>query len=148
MFGLSTKGVLSNAIINASKNKIDVYKQRIKSNLAVLNEDEEADEAVFTSIIREYFDEVANSVIETFSISSPTIAARIRLALISPALCGYEDIDICDGIMAGSLYAICFFALKNKVAMPRDCVRLNHLQRDIMYMALAELGNELHKENY
>ena len=80
---------------------------------------------------------------ETFDVSSPAIAVRIQLALASPALCGYEDIDISNGIMAGSLYAICFYAIKNKVAEPRDCVRLNHLQHEIMNDALSEQDNEL-----
>jgi hypothetical protein len=144
MFGLSTKEVLSKAILNASKNKVGIYKQRIMSNIDVLNGDEEAaTEEVLISVRREYLDEVANSVISTFDVSSPAIAARIQLALMSPALCGYEDIDISNGIMAGSLYAICYYAIKNKVAEPRDCVRLNHLQHDIMNTALAELDSEL-----
>ena len=144
MFGLSTKEVLSKAILNASKNKAGIYKQGIMANIDVLNGNEEAaKEEVIISVRREYLDEVANSVIETFDVSSPTIAARIQLALASPALCGYEDIDISNGIMAGSLYAICFYAIKNKVAEPGDCVRLNHLQYDIMNMALAELDSGL-----
>lgn len=144
MFGLSTKEALSKAILNASKNKVEVYKHGIKANIDVLNGDAEKEkEEVIILVRREYLDEVANSVINTFDVSSPTIATRIQLTLSSPALCGYEDIDISNGIMAGSLYAICYYAIKNKVAKPRDCIRLNHLQHDIMNSALAELDNEL-----
>ena len=144
MFGISTKEVLSNAILNASKNKIEIYQRGIIANIDALNGDVEAEkEEAIISVRREYLDVVANSVINTFDVSSPTIAARIQLALMSPALCGYEDIDISNGIMAGSLYAICFYAIKNKVAEPRDCVRLNHLQHEIMNDALSEQDNEL-----
>ena len=89
MFGLSTKEVLSNAILNASKNKIEIYQRGIIANIDALNGDVEAEkEEAIISVRREYLDEVANSVINTFDVSSPTIAARIQLALMSPALCG------------------------------------------------------------
>ena len=95
MFGLSTKEVLMKAILNASKNKAEIYKQGLMANVDVLNGNEEAErEEVFFSIQKEYLDEVANTVINTFDVSSPTTAAKIKLTLISPSLCGYEDIDI------------------------------------------------------
>ncbi len=146
MFGLSTKEILSNAILNTAKNKIDIYKQGIKTNIDVLNGNaEDRMVEILISSRREYLDEVVNSVINTFDVSSPIIASKIRILLMSPSLCGYEDINIYDGIMAGSLYAICYYAINNKFAKPRDCIKLNHLQNDIMNMALTELESEIWK---
>lgn len=145
MFGLSTKEVLSKAIINACYNCKDTYKKAIMDNIENLNNivDEKRAKEMFAEIRRQYLDDVANNVINTFKVSSPNVFARIKLSLMSPSICGYEDINIDTGIMAGSVFAICFYAMKNKVAPANVCVRLNHIQNDIMDEILQEVDNEL-----
>ena len=116
MFGLSTKEVLSKAIINACYNCKNTYKSSILENIDKLNVCvEESTDALLTSIRRIYLNEVADSVINTFRVSSPNISSRIQLVFRSPQVCGY-DIKFEKGIMAGSVFAICYYAIKNKVA--------------------------------
>ena len=57
-------------------------------------------------------------------------------------MCGY-DIDLFDGILAGSVFAILWFAIKNTEAPPDVCVKLNHMHNDIMTEVLIEINNEL-----
>lgn len=144
MFGLSTKEVLSKAILNSSANHIEQYKESIKNNFISLNNaSEEESQKMLMSIRKDYLDEVSNSVINSFQVSSPKIAARIQLAMMSPSLCGYDDMNFDNGMIAGTLYAVCYYAITNKTASPKDCIYLNHLQNDIMENALAELDKEL-----
>ena len=145
MFGLSAREVLSKAIINASINCKDIYKNAIIENLETLNTEENEDtiSSLMLSIRKEYLDAVANNVISSFSVSSPAISAKLQLIMMSPKMCGYEDINIDNGIMAGSLYAMCYYALKNKIASSQECIKLNHIQNDIMTEVLIELNNEL-----
>ena len=142
MFGLSTKEVLSKAIINACYNCKNTYKSAILENMDKLNvSDEESADALLTSIRREYLNEVADSVINTFRVSSHNISSRIQLVFMSPQVCGY-DIKFENGIMAGSVFAICYYAIKNKIAPANVCVRLNHIQNDIMDEVLHEIEKE------
>lgn len=142
MFGLSMKEVLAKAIINACHNCKNTYKIAILENMDKLNDcDEESTKGLLTSIRREYLNEVADSVINTFRVSSPNISSRIQLVFMSPQVCGY-DIKFENGIMAGSVFAICYYAIKNKVAPANLCVRLNHIQNDIMNEVLQEIENE------
>ena len=145
MFGLSTKEVLSKAIINACYNCKNTYTRAIMDNIEDLNTatDEESAEKIFVAVRREYLDDVANKVINTFQVSSPNVFARIQLSLMSPSMCGYDDINMDNGIMAGSVFAICFHAIKNRIAPPDLCVKLNHIQNDIMDEVLREIDSEL-----
>ena len=144
MFGLSTREILSKAIINSCHNCRQLLKNEIIANIDSMNNaTEEELLSITTSINRQYFDAVGNSVISSFAVSSPKVYARIQLAILSPSICGYEDIDIEKGLMAGGLYAICYYALTNKVASPRECIKLNHKQNDIMNQVLIEIDGEL-----
>lgn len=145
MFGLSMREMLSKSIINASENCISIYKESILNNLKALDElnNEEDVSILLASIRKKYLDAVTNSVISSFQISSPTVFSKIQLLLMSPAACGYEGISIDNGIMAGSLFAICYYALKNKVASPAECIKLNHIQNSILDKALMEIDSEL-----
>ena len=139
MFGLSTKEVLAKAIINTCLNCKETYKAAIIKNMDVLNDcDEERASDLLMSIRREYLNEVADSVINTFRVSSPKISSRVQLVFMSPQVCGY-DIKFENGIMAGSVFAICYYAIKNKVAPASWCVRLNHIQNGIMDEVLQEI---------
>ena len=129
MFGLSTKEVLTSAILYALKDKIKIYKQGLKNNFDVLNSGCEAEiKKAMTAIRREYFNDVSSSVITTIGAASQAIRSRAMMAMANPALCGCEDIEIENGIGAGELYAICYFAMKNKPADPKDCIALTNLQ--------------------
>jgi hypothetical protein len=145
MFGLSMREVLINAIINASINCKHIYKDAIIRNIATLNDAENESDVSTTmlSIRKEYLDAVWNSVISTFKVSSPTAFSKIQFIITSPSICGYKDIHLENGAMAGSLFAICYYALKNKVAPSKDCIKLNHFQNDIMNQVLLEVDKEL-----
>ncbi len=144
MFGLSMREVLTTAIVNACINCKDVYKDAIIKNMEALNK-AKTDEDTYrlTLFIRkEYLDAVWNTVVSSFSISAPTVFSRIQFISTTPSICGYGDITMDNGIMAGGLYAICYYALKNKKAASKDCIKLNHLQTDIMNQVLFEIENE------
>ena len=144
MFGLSTKEVLTKVIRNACQNKKQVYKNAIMRNWADLNSaDENQREQLLFDIQKEYLDAVVEAVFASYQVSSPMIYERMFMVLLSPSMCGYEEINPDNGMMAGSLYAICYYALKNKYASPNDCIRLNHIQNEIMNQALHELQNEI-----
>ncbi|MPM74049.1 hypothetical protein SDC9_121034 [bioreactor metagenome] len=144
MFGLSTREVLTKVILNSVKNNIGIYKQSIIDNISNIKSNPELENTVlFQSIRQEYLDHVSNDVFNSFKLSSPSIAARIQLTLMSPSLCGYDDINFENGILAGSIYAICYYSMNNKVAAPKDCINLNHIHNDIMEQALSELDKEL-----
>ena len=78
MFGLSTKEVLMKAILNASKNKAEIYKQGLMANVDVLNGNEEAERKKYFSHSEGILDEVANTVINTFDVSSPTTQPKLN----------------------------------------------------------------------
>ncbi len=145
MFGLSIREVLTNAIINASNNCKHIYKNAIMNNFEAINnaETEEYVSALLLSIRKEYLDAVCDSVISTFKVSSPTVFSKIQFIMTYPSICGYENIDLENGAMAGSLFAICYYALKNKVAPHKECIKLNHIQNEIMNQVLLEVDKEL-----
>ena len=145
MFGLSVKKTLARCVANACQNNRNVYKQAIVKNLDAIvqaENDEEKQKKIFTEVRNEYLTKVFDDVVKAMSISSPTIETRVRLAIMSPGLCGIPDRDIDDGVMAGTVYAICYWAMKNKVAPSGDCIALNHYQNDIMNEVLHEVDRE------
>jgi len=147
MFGLSIAEQLKSAILNAAENNIASYKDEFRNNFDQLNNSSEKEGSmIITNIRRNYLDQVADSVFSSFKISSPKIALRMQLAMLSPKMCGY-DIDLENGVLAGSLYAICYFAIKDKVAPARDCIQLNHLHNVIMDRVITELDDELSIDN-
>ena len=143
MFGLSMKEVLFKTVSNACYNCKDTYKFSLLERLDELNNaDEETADKINTEITYAYFNAVKNTVVDSFRLSSPAIYARIQLALRSPSMCGY-DIDANAGMMAGSVFAICYFAIKNCVAPAKLCIKLNHIQGDLMQKVLHEIANEM-----
>lgn len=138
MFGLSTKEVLTSAILNTSKNSIEIFKQGVNNNADVLSSGREDEiKRVMTAIRREYLNDVSSMVITTIGAASQAIRSRAMMAMRSPALCGYEDMKIENGIVAGELYAICYFAMKNKAAELKDCIALTNIQAELMDGALS-----------
>ena len=143
MFGLSMKEVLFKTVSNACYNCKNTYKFSLLDRLEELNSaDEETAEKINTEISRAYFNAVKNTVVDSFRLSSPAIYARIQLALRSPSMCGY-DIDVDTEMMAGSVFAICYFAIKNRVAPAKLCIKLNHIQGDVMQKVLYEIADEM-----
>lgn len=116
MFGLSTKEILFKSIVNACRNCENTYKNSIIENLDGLkNADNGTSKKNAFVARRKYLDDVSNKVIDSFRLSSPTIFARIQLVLRSPSMCGLEGLNSENGFMAGSLFAVCYFAIKNNI---------------------------------
>lgn len=144
MFGLSIKEMLYKVIVNACYNCKKIYKDSILERLDELSSsDDESLERINMEIRQKYLNAVKNSVVEHFRLSTPAIYARINLALLSPALCGYEDINPENGMMAGSVYAICYYGINDRVAPAKLCIKLNHIQNDIMDEVLQEIADEI-----
>ncbi len=144
MFGLSTRETLSRAIANACQNNKDVYKNAVKKKLPALADaanDEEA-QKILIAVRKEYLTKVFEDVIQAFNISDTTLSERLRLAILSPELCGLSGSDIDNGTMAGTVYAICYWVLKNKEAKSGDCIAMNHYQNNIMESVLKEIQSE------
>lgn len=143
MFGLSTKEILFKSIVNACRNCENTYKNSIIENLDGLkNADNGTSKKNAFVARRKYLDDVSNKVIDSFRLSSPTIFARIQLVLRSPSMCGLEGLNSENGFMAGSLFAVCYFAIKNNTAPSKICIRLNHIQNDIMEQVLHDVAEE------
>lgn len=145
MFGLSIRKTLATAIANACQNNRNVYKESVKKRIKDLIEaenDPAKQKAIAMEARSEYLTKVFDDVVKALSISTPTIEQRVRLAIMSPSICGIPDRDIDDGVMAGTVYAICYWAIKNKQAKPGDCIALNHYQNDIMQSVLHEVDQE------
>ena len=143
MFGLSTKEILFKSIVNACRNCENTYKNSIVENLDDLkNADNETSNKIALDARRKYLDDVSNKVTDSFRLSSPAIFARIQLGLLSPSMCGIEGLNSENGLMAGSLFAVCYFAIKNSIAPGKICIRLNHIQNDIMEQVLHEVAEE------
>lgn len=137
------KEMLYKSIVNACHNCKNTYKYSIVENLDDLkNADSETSEKIALAARRKYLDDVTNTVIDSFRLSSPAIFARMQLGLLSPAMCGMEGFNPDDGFMAGSLFAVCYFAIKNKIAPGKTCIQLNHIQNDIMDQVLREIAEE------
>ena len=144
MFGLSTKEVLAKAIVHACYNCRNTLKRALMDNTENLDnaEDEESVDKILVAARREYLDEVLCTVIDTFRLSSPVIHEKLLLSLRCPSMCGY-DINLDNGVLAGSVFAICFYAIKSRIAPPDICIKLNHIQDDIMVGVLREIESEL-----
>ena len=142
MLGFFQTSILKNAILNASNNHIESYKNAIRRKFRESGKSQkEVDFKVVSEIRNQYLYDVMWAVFDTFAISSPGIFARLKLALTCPSICGY-DISLENGVLAGSVYAMCYWAIKNKSAKSKDCIELNHKHNAIMEQALKELDEE------
>ncbi len=139
MFGLSTKEIITKEILKASKNNKDILKQGIKNNKVAFENGDEETAKIFSMIRKTYFDAVSNDVYNSIQSSTPKIAANIFYMFMYPEKCGYDDMNIDDGLSASKLYAIVYYAFKGKVAPIKDCIELNHLQNNIMNEVFDEL---------
>ena len=143
MFGITIKEKLFKTITslclkNIGKYKADVYKicKKYKSFVSAEGETEEE----MKNLRKAYLDSVLNEALETIGHSSSNIAARLQLVLLAPEMSGYPNTEFENGVMAGAVYAFCYWAIKNKMAKSSDCLLLNHLQNKIMNDALNEIS--------
>lgn len=139
MLGLSIRERLIKTVQNASVNAIPSYKAAI---INAIRKDKNISEEIVQRIAFEYHRRILNATLSVFETSSPNIHTRFSLAIASPLLCGYE-IEPNQPHMAGSIYAMAYWAMTNKTAKPKDFTALNHWQADIMDKVLCEIDTEL-----
>jgi hypothetical protein len=144
MFGLSKHEILINAIKNTCVNELPKYEAAIKTLIEKSNNPEIPQEKVSKSARYarcDYLNAVSDAIWNSFAVSSPSIHARYRLAMMSPRMTGLpEEFDLdylCDnGISAGIVFALSYFAITNKTVsntkMFKIMSMLNHYQTDLM----------------
>lgn len=143
MFGLSTRERLQKTITEVALQNTKAYKQTIVNSLRKLETMPEIEaNKTLLAIRRDYLDLVANTVINGLRDASPKIFMRIQLNFLSPSKCGYDDLDLENGISGGALYAICYNAITGKIANPKDCIFMNHVVHEIMEDVLREIDSE------
>jgi len=130
MFGLTMRERLLKAICQVCIRNAEIYKFEVSKTLGKYGNNCPPDEEM-ESVTKKYFHSVRNDVFQAISQGSPSISYRIKLACKCPALCGYPD-DEDELYMAGYVYAICFWAIKDKEASPSDCIAMNHIQAKII----------------
>lgn len=146
MFGLSTKEKLYNLILNTSQNHIGEYISAVKD---ICDQGDALSETQMESECqkarRNYLDGVSNDVFHFFNTASPKTFLKLQVLFVSPSKCGFDDefFDLDNGLTAGAVYALCYYAMKDKSAKPYDCSKLSHLQNDIMQQALLELSENM-----
>lgn len=153
MFGLSRKKVLVEAIINVCHNESDIYRDGLRTfSQKVLDGDCSEDEAKqdLMSARRDYLFAVFDAMWASFRVSSPAIEHKMRMAMLSPSSTGlpkeftaeyFEE----NGIPAGCVYAICYFAVTGKQISTKDfkiCSMPNHYQNAIMDNIITEIEKE------
>ena len=146
MFGLSVREKLIELIEKAIVQETYVYGAEVKKYCQVESEypgelPDEISENMAEKSTGLYLDAVANRVYKEVGGASQKTNMRIMAAALSPALCGYPDISV-DRQPAGAVYAICYWALKGKVAQPEDCIYLNHAQDACMYWTLVDAAEQ------
>lgn len=144
MFGLSTAELLEQTVKNACINCKSVYYNAVEENLSLFqNGSEEEQNDIAINCRSEYLNSVFDSVASSLRASDPRNSARLNLVLMSPRLCGYDNIDFTYGIGAGSTFAMCYWALTGKIAAAKTCIRLNHFQNDIINEVLQMMQRQV-----
>ncbi len=139
MFNFVIRKTLMNAIISTANKYIDDFKNDIADNIDVL-ENADDGEAVFLDIRKSYLTDVANEIFAAFG-KSASQNLRLTYTLLHPEKCGYEGIDFEKGMLAGSIFAVAYYVFTEKIAKPKDCIRLNHIHSAIMDKAISEIIN-------
>lgn len=131
-------------ILEVSESQVNSYSDDIKKNIELINsDDEEISNKTIIDIRNKYLERVFRIVLEYISQEKFEIYDEIKKIMEKPAICGYEDINLEMGTLAGAVYAMCYYAMTKKVAKPQDCIELNHLQNEIMRQAMLKLDKEL-----
>ncbi len=148
MFGLFIKRNLIKAIKNACINEIGIYKSEVMDLLNEYCNDTDVPTSKLMHVKRNYFYAVFDAMWTTLRVSSPTVDARVRLALMAPTLTGLPAEFTVEyigdnGISAGATFAICYYALSNQeinlFKEAKTLSMLNHFQNDLMNRALGEI---------
>lgn len=126
MFANQAENALSKAILDASRHYLPQFHEKLEQFGDGMTKEQ------MLKARRDYLDLVSSSIINHFESQRPDIAKRIQAAMLNPQLCGYAGIDMKNGISAGALFAICLYAVENRIAKPNDCIELNRKQNDIM----------------
>ena len=132
MFANQAENAISKAITDASKYYLPEFVKKLEAYGESLGQEQ------MLRARRDYLDLVSSAIINHFEKQRPDIAKRIQAAMLNPQLCGYSGIDMKNGISAGALFAICLYAVENRMAKPNDCIQLNRAQNEIMMSALEE----------
>jgi len=131
-------------ILDISESEVISYTNDIKKNIELINSnDEEVSNKTIMEIRNKYLERVFRIVLEYISKEKFEIYDDIKAIMENPAICGYEDINLEMGTLAGAVYAMFYYAMTKKVAKPQDCIELNHLQNEIMRQAMIKLEKEL-----
>ena len=151
MFGFSKEEVLAKAIKNACSNKLNTYEHEIQQILRRYQMRPKMSESELSHLTlqarRNYLNAVCDSIWSSFSVSNPNTHARFKLALMSPQMTGLpEEINVdylnTNGISAGVVFALAFFALTNKQINSPKLFRtmsiLSHYQNDLMESVLTK----------
>lgn len=144
MFRKKKDKILESTIKNACKGSLLTYEKEIKT--CINRFDDEDLERLLMKARQSYLDDVYDSVVSALKLSSTTIAARMELLLMSPELCGIEQELIQNGIGAGALYCMCYYALNDQIGDMKKASELNHFQNDLMNNILNKLDNENQEE--
>ena len=124
-------------IISAAVNHIDEYKSAVAKASNSIEKFIDNPGGLLLATRTQYLDAVSEEVFDKIRQAPTTAGARLSIVIMNPKICGY-DIDITYGILGGSVYAMCFYALTGKAAKSKDCIELNHVHNAIMDNALAE----------
>lgn len=138
-----SKKKIRNAIVLECKLKInsyyeDVLKLAKGEFLSGTNLD---DEKKVTIIRKRYLDGVAYAAFDRIH-KNQKVADLLMFLLNSPEKCGY-DVNIDNGISAGTAFAIAYTALTKKEADEKYCIALNHFQHNLMDSALIKADESL-----
>lgn len=135
MFFKSEKKVLKNTILEVVNEKTPEYINEVKEikNNTELTTDAREIEIEVTK--KRHLDDVFSTVIEKLSAEYPEKVDSMHYMVMDPGYCGYE-LDADNGFLAGGIYAICHFALMNKVAPATDCAELNSRHAFMMAQAM------------
>ena len=133
---------LAMEIHNVILQDIHVYKDGLRKHIVELFISPQINEKLFLEIRNTYLDKVREDALNLMSSKSEYFAERIKAVKNYPQLCGYDFVDMSSGRMAGAVFAMCYWAIANKEAVPDCCIIMNHDQDDAMQCALGELQNE------
>lgn len=131
------KRILVLNILKAASNNKAFYKSKIKSLIKEYGD--EIDDEMLFSISLEYLKKVYDDVT---SLYDDDMYMKILEVERNPSISGYE-LNLNNGFLGGTIYAIIFYAKKGKPARPSECTELNHRVNEIMHEVLIELDNEL-----
>lgn len=132
--------MLEKAILNVSKNHIHVYIDALSTIDNPSTEEEK-------KMVRKQFNEaVLDSFLEAFSGDDTPIGVRLRIKgnLSHPQNCGYPlpfDVNE-EGLSAGAIYAIWFYATTGTKADYDTCLNLDIAQLQLLESATKRSGDK------